>query len=91
MICQLRPAQLGEYGVYSLDIGKCQLETEVEPINMYLRKFTLHLPTIFTQNRNIVLRIAIVLICEFRSNYVDYVGTEFCNKEIKTQLKLKRN
>lgn len=30
-----------EYGVYRLDIGKCEITTEVPPANFYLRMYFL--------------------------------------------------
>ncbi|CAG9133080.1 unnamed protein product [Plutella xylostella] len=35
LICQFRPS-LGEYGVYRLDIGECNLVPALDPINIYL-------------------------------------------------------
>lgn len=35
LICQFRPT-LGEYGVYRLDIGECNLVPALDPINIYL-------------------------------------------------------
>ncbi|XP_063537657.1 uncharacterized protein LOC134747031 [Cydia strobilella] len=35
LMCNMKPT-LAEYGVYRLDIGKCVMETEVSPVNIYL-------------------------------------------------------
>ncbi|XP_061716821.1 heparan-alpha-glucosaminide N-acetyltransferase-like [Cydia pomonella] len=35
LMCNMKPS-LAEYGVYRLDVGKCVMETEVPPINIYM-------------------------------------------------------